>query len=223
MEHESERRAVLDEILERRITINTHSSVRIDTGEKVLYVDPFELREAVHDADLIFFTHDHFDHLSPKDAALASGPETVFVAPASAAAAAREQAAGRRVVTVEPGASAEAAGVRFEAVPAYNPGKPFHPRERGWVGYVLNVLGVRIYVAGDTDATPEAAAVRCDVALLPIGGKYTMDPAQAAGLANEIRPAAVIPTHYGSVVGRPEDFERFAALTDPAIRVCRKI
>lgn len=223
MEHESERRAVLDEILERRITINTHSSVRIDTGEKVLYVDPFELREAVHDADLIFFTHDHFDHLSPKDAALASGPETVFVAPASAAAAAREQAAGRRVVTVEPGASAEAAGVRFEAVPAYNPGKPFHPRERGWVGYVLNVLGVRIYVAGDTDATPEAAAVRCDVALLPIGGKYTMDAPEAAALANRLRPRVVIPIHYGSVAGSPADFERFAAAVDPELRVLKLV
>jgi L-ascorbate metabolism protein UlaG (beta-lactamase superfamily) len=91
------------------------------------------------------------------------------------------------------------------------------------VGYVLEAESLRFYVAGDTDATPEAAAVRCDVALLPIGGTYTMDPAEAAALANRIRPQVVIPIHYGSVAGSPEDFARFAAAVDPAIRVVRVI
>ena len=223
MEHRSEREALLDELLEQRIRINTHSSIRIEAEDRVLYVDPFELKEAPHDADLVFFTHDHFDHLSPEDAAKVSGPETVFVAPASAAPAAERQAAGRRVIAVEPGQTGEAEGVVFETVPAYNPGKPFHPREKGWVGYILELQGLRVYVAGDTDATPEAAAVRCDVALLPIGGKYTMDAAEAAALVNKMRPAAVIPTHFGTVAGSPKDFKRFAALVDPSIRVCRKI
>ena len=78
-------------------------------------------------------------------------------------------------------------------------------------------------MAGDTDATPEAAAVRCDAALLPIGGTYTMDPAEAAALVNEMRPGLVIPIHYGSVVGAPEDFNRFASAVAEGIRVVRVI
>ena len=205
------------------IQINAHSSIRIEAGELVLYVDPFQLKQAPQDADLVFFTHDHFDHLSPPDVERVSKPETVFVAPASAEAAAGAAAAGRPLVLVEPGGAYSASGLAFEAVPAYNPAKPFHPKQRRWVGYLLQAGGLRIYVAGDTDATGEAAALRCDVALLPIGGKYTMDPPQAAGLANAIRPAVVIPTHFGAVAGSAEDGERFAALVDPAIRVIRKI
>ena len=109
------------------------------------------------------------------------------------------------------------------AAPASTPAKPFHPKDRGWVGYLLELEGLRLYVAGDTDATPEAAAVRCDLALLPIGGKYTMDAAEAAALANRIRPRAAVPFHYGSVAGSPADFERFAAAVDPEIRVVKLV
>ena len=206
-----------------RITVNTHSSVRIETTGRVLYVDPFELPAAPHDADVIFLTHSHFDHYSPQDVAKVLKAETVFVLPEGIAAEAAPSTRGRRVLTVRPGDTGEAAGIPFAAVAAYNPGKPFHPREQGWVGYVLTVENRRVYVAGDTDATPEAAAVRCDVAMLPIGGKYTMDPAEAAALANRIRPQAVIPIHYGSVAGSLRDFDRFAAAVDPEIRVVRVI
>jgi L-ascorbate metabolism protein UlaG (beta-lactamase superfamily) len=89
------------------------------------------------------------------------------------------------------------------------------------VGYVLTVLGRRVYIAGDTDDTPEAAGVVCDIALLPIGGKYTMDPCQAAALAKRIRPAVVIPIHYGSVVGTEEAFDRFLAAAGGDVRVER--
>ena len=201
------------------ITINTHSSVRIETAGKVLYVDPFRLEQAPHDADLIFATHDHFDHFSPEDVARAEKAETVFVLPASSANKLADDTRGHRVLTVRPGDRGEAEGIPFEAVAAYNPGKPFHPKENAWVGYVLELEGVRVYVAGDTDATEEAAAVRCDIALLPIGGKYTMDAPEAAALANRIRPRIAVPTHYGSVAGSPADFDRFAAAVDPSIRV----
>ena len=219
---EQQRRLSLEELLER-VQINTHSSVRILAGARVLYVDPFRLEEAPHDGDLIFFTHDHFDHLSPEDVEKVSKPGSVFVAPATAKKAAAAVAAGRRLTLVEPGERGSLLDIPFEAVAAYNPAKHFHPKANGWVGYVLTVGGRRIYIAGDTDRTPEAEAVRCDLALLPIGGKYTMDPEQAAGLVNLLKPQAVIPFHYGSVAGSPKDFDRFAALVDPAIRVCRKV
>lgn len=81
--------------------------------------------------------------------------------------------------------------------------------------------GLRVYVAGDTDATEEAASVACDIALLPIGGTYTMDPVEAAALAEQLQPKAVIPIHYGSVTGTGEDFDRFCAAANPALRICR--
>lgn len=99
----------------------------------------------------------------------------------------------------------------FTAVPAYNLGKPFHPRGNRWVGYVVTLEGRRVYVAGDTDDTPDARSVSCDVAFLPVGGTYTMTAAQAAGLAATLRPQIAVPTHYGCIVGERTDGAAFAA------------
>lgn len=79
--------------------------------------------------------------------------------------------------------------------------------------------GGRYYVAGDTDAINELSSVKCDVALVPIGGTYTMNAKDAAKLVNEIRPAVVIPTHYGSIVGKPEDALAFRKNVDQVIVV----
>ena len=86
-------------------------------------------------------------------------------------------------------------------------------------GRSTTIGGERIYIAGDTDVTDEARLVKCDVALVPVGGTYTMDKTEAASLINEIRPAVAIPMHDGTVVGSPADGEAFAALVDPQVRV----
>ncbi len=203
------------------IRVNTHSSVRIGARGQVLYCDPFQLPAAPHDADVIFLTHDHFDHFSEDDVRKAMKPETVFVLPASAAKAAEAVLAEHRTLTVLPGQTYDLDGLCFETVAAYNPAKPFHPRAKGWVGYVLSLPEGRVYIAGDTDDTEEAGAVRCDAALLPIGGKYTMDPDQAAALAVRLRPQAVLPIHYGSVVGTAEAYDRFVQALDGRVRVVR--
>ena len=205
------------------IQVNTHSSVRLQGAGKVVYIDPFRLEETPRDADVIFVTHSHFDHFSPEDIAKVGKADTVFVMPAGMEQTAAPAVAGRRVIPVVPGQRGSVAGLEFETVPAYNLKKRFHPREEGWVGYVLTLEGCRIYIAGDTDATPEAAAVCCDAALLPIGGKYTMDAAEAAALANRMKPGLVIPIHYGSVAGSPKDYERFVKALDREIRVRRLI
>jgi L-ascorbate metabolism protein UlaG (beta-lactamase superfamily) len=115
-----------------------------------------------------------------------------------------------RILTVKPGVYREVNGFEFETIPAYNILKPFHPKSAEWVGYILRVDGKRIYVAGDTDATKEAKAVKCDIALVPVGGTYTMDARKAAELVNILRPDVAIPTHYGTIVGKPGDGEEFA-------------
>jgi L-ascorbate metabolism protein UlaG (beta-lactamase superfamily) len=207
----------------KHISVNTHSSVRFEWEGKVAYVDPFGIPAQRGDADLIFLTHSHFDHFSEQDVEKVWRPDTVFVAPAEMEAKVREFAACRRVIPVEPGCAGSACGIPFEAVPAYNVGKRFHPRENRWVGYILTFGGVRVYVAGDTDATEDAAAVRCHIAMLPIGGTYTMDPRQAAELANRICPDILIPIHYGSVVGDASCVEQLMEHLDPGIGVCHKV
>jgi L-ascorbate metabolism protein UlaG (beta-lactamase superfamily) len=125
----------------------------------------------------------------------------------------------RGIIPVKPDSPYDINGISFETVPAYNRLKPFHPKTAGWVGYIFCLDGKRIYVAGDTDATPDAKKVRCDVALVPVGGTYTMNASQAAELVNTIRPAAAIPTHYGSVAGSAADAESFREKVDPAVHV----
>ena len=200
-----------------RITVNTHSSIRIE-AEKILYIDPFRVENEPHDGDIVFITHSHFDHFSPEDIGKIARPGTVFVMPESM----KQDAAGaglKDIITMTPGETKIVGGIPVEAVPSYNTNKPMHPKKNGWLGYVITVHGVRIYIGGDMDATSEAAEVQCGIAMLPIGGTYTMNPEEAAALVNKMKPACVIPTHYGTLAGDPGDGEVFASLVDAGIRV----
>ena len=157
-----------------RFSINCHSSIRCG-GDTVLWFDPYRVAAEPHDGDVIFVTHSHSDHISPDDIRRVMKPDAVLVLPESCRQAALDTGfAARQLMPVRPGARYEVRGVTFETVPAYNLNKKFHPRANNWVGYVVTVDGLRFYVAGDTDDTPEARAVRCDAAFLPAGGTYTM-------------------------------------------------
>lgn len=195
-----------------KITINSHSSIRAE-GRRVLWFDPFQLKNAPHDADIICITHDHYDHYSPEDIEKAAKRDTVFVVPRSLA----EKVPNGKVLCA--GDSLAIQGVTITAVAAYNEGKPFHPRDNGWLGYCVTMNAETLYVCGDTDATPEAKAVKCDVLALPVGGTYTMDARQAAELAKAIDPKLALPTHYGSIVGSKKDAKRFCELVEDTIKV----
>ena len=202
------------------IRVLTHSSIRIQSGDTVLYVDPYKVSGRPQDADFVFITHDHFDHFSPEDIEKVSCDKTVLVVPEKMRDKVLQEADETRgIIPVKPDAPYDINGFSFETVPAYNRLKPFHPKTAGWVGYIFCLDGKRIYVAGDTDATPDAKKVRCDVALVPVGGTYTMNASQAAELVNTIRPAAAIPTHYGSVAGSAADAESFREKVDPAVHI----
>ena len=184
----------------------------------MLYFDPFRITNAAQDADIILITHPHFDHFSPADIAKVMKPDTVFVAPESMAAELKEAGIPSPVL-MKPGESKTVCGISVEAVPAYNRLKPFHPKRKGWLGYVVTVGGKRIYAAGDTDATDEAANVRCDIALIPIGGTYTTNSSEAAALVNRMQPQTVIPVHYGSIVGQISNGDAFAEAVKAPVQV----
>lgn len=198
------------------IDITYHSSIRIG-GEKVIYIDPLHISGAPHDADLILFTHPHFDHFSPRDARKLMKESTVIAAPKSMAFMIL-LTLRKKAVPLKPGESTELAGVPVRTVAAYNKIKPNHMKLMKWLGYILTVGETEIYVSGDTDVTDESRSVSCDIALLPVGGRYTMNPEQAAQLANTIAPHTVIPVHYGKLLGGTEAPERFRRALNPGIQ-----
>ncbi len=207
------------------IEVLIHSSIRItDDRAGVIYIDPYEVKGEPGDAAIILITHDHYDHFSAEDIRKVANPDTVMVVPERMLDKARNVSGiVSKIETVRPGIRKEIRGLEFETVPAYNTLKPFHMKSAEWVGYILHSNGLSIYIAGDTDATKEAKAVKCNVALVPVGGTYTMNAAQAADLINTIKPDVAIPTHYGSAVGSPEDGRKFAELVKDPVKVEIKI
>lgn len=202
-----------------KIKVFVQNSIRISTEKGNVYIDPFEMKEEPHDAAFILVTHDHFDHFSPESIVKVANTDTVLVVPKNMLGKAGEVSKYvSEVVTVNPGEKKVIKGLELETVASYNIEKPFHPKAAGWVGYVVIAEGERIYAAGDTDVTPEAKAVKCDVALVPVGGTYTMDAEAAAGLMNAIKPSVAIPVHYGKVVGTPNDGKIFAGLVKAPIK-----
>jgi L-ascorbate metabolism protein UlaG (beta-lactamase superfamily) len=191
-----------------------HDSFRID-GPPVIYIDPWKLKGRPAQADLVLVSHEHHDHCSAEDIDRVRGPNTVVIASPPAAAK-----LGRNVRVIRAGEKQQVGAVTIEAVPAYNVGKRFHPKEAGGVGFVITLGEMRLYFAGDTDLIPEMAEIECDVALLPVSGTYVMTAEEAARAAGHIQPHVAVPMHYGAgVAGTESDAQRFKALCPPDIEV----
>jgi len=188
------------------------SSFRIKSGDTAIYIDPHRVTSG-ETADLVLITHEHFDHMDPASIKVVEGPETVVVANAPCA----RQLQGKvkaRIVSIEEGQSVTEKGVQVRAVPGYN---DIH--RRGFnVGFVFDLGGLTIYHAGDTGRVPEMTDLGAiDVALLPIGGTYTMDEKEAAEAVKDIRPKVAVPMHYGYATGG--DPHKFASLVGKAAEV----
>lgn len=189
-----------------------HASFRWLRAGKTVYLDPWKLSSEPHDADLVLIGHPHFDHLNTADVAKVSGPTTEVVTVAECAAKLKEAGFSGTVRVVKPGQKLEAQGVSIEVVPAYNIDKNFHLKESGWAGFLVELDGVRLYHAGDTDFIPEMKELKTDVALLPVSGTYCMTAEQAAEAARAINPKVAVPMHYGDIVGTEADAKRFQKL-----------
>jgi L-ascorbate metabolism protein UlaG (beta-lactamase superfamily) len=183
-----------------------HASFKIRHEDTVLYIDPWKIEDSPHDATVVLVSHSHYDHYSAEDIAKVSGPETKLVASADVV---EKEKNGEMLM---PGMTVDFGAVRVNGVAAYNPGRQFHPKANNWLGFVIEVGSKYIYYAGDTDLTDEMKSLKeIDVALLPAGGTYTMNAAEAAEAIRYIKPKMAIPYHWGQIVGARADAEKFAA------------
>ncbi|MBU0729085.1 MAG: MBL fold metallo-hydrolase [Proteobacteria bacterium] len=193
-----------------------HDTFCLKASGKTIYFDPYKLQGEKAPADIIFITHDHFDHCSPEDVEKICKSSTIIISEPRAA-----EKFIRKAVTksMKPGDKLEIEAISVEAVPAYNTNKKFHPKSNNWIGFILTVEGVRLYHAGDTDHIPEMKFIKTDIALLPVSGTYVMTAGEAVGAALELNPRVAIPMHLGGSVGTMEDARIFAQGLEGKIRV----
>ena len=189
-----------------------HDGFRIE-AEKTIYIDPYKIGSAAP-ADIILVTHEHYDHCSPEDVRRIQKPGTVIVTEKDSA----EKLSGD-IRIVAPGESITVGDVTISAVPAYNIGKDFHPKAKGWLGFIVDVAGIKIYHAGDTDFIPEMNDFAADIALLPVSGTYVMDARQAVEAALAIGPGMAMPMHFGTIVGSETDATDFSRALSGKIEV----
>ncbi len=204
------------------IYINTQSSIKIILN-KIIYFDPYKIEDNKHDADIIFITHNHYDHFDIKSINNIKKENTIIIAPKTMEKDIGEIEVKERIY-LDPLEETNIENINIKTIPSYNILKPFHPRKNNWLGYIINYNNISYYIAGDTDKTKENQNVKCDIALIPIGGTFTMNVKEATELAKIINPKIVIPTHYGSVVGKTLDGKKLKDnLSDTNILVIEKL
>ncbi|MCX7990677.1 MAG: MBL fold metallo-hydrolase [Proteobacteria bacterium] len=194
-----------------------HSSFKIKYLSKVIYIDPFKLKEGEEKADIILMTHPHFDHTSEEDVKKILKDDTVLVGVEESLAKFRGNKKALKV-----GDKINIDNIEIFSVPAYNVDKKFHPKSNGWLGFILNLGGVKIYHTGDTDRIPEMKNIKVNIALLPVSGTYVMSADEAVQSAIDIKPDIAIPMHYGEIVGSLDDALKFKKALEGKIKVIIK-
>jgi L-ascorbate metabolism protein UlaG (beta-lactamase superfamily) len=189
-------------------------------NSKTIYIDPYNIKEGLPKADIVFITHSHYDHCSVVDLQKIVKEGTRIIMPADSQSKIARFEVPIRMEIVEVGQEIEFGGVKVTVFPAYNIDKTFHTKEEGLLGYVIKLDGIIIYHSGDTDFIPEMEKLtgynsEKFVALLPVGGRFTMDSHEASEAAKLIKPGLAIPMHWGSIVGTKEDAIEF-------IELCKK-
>ncbi|PSP76714.1 hypothetical protein BRC86_00085 [Halobacteriales archaeon QS_3_64_16] len=179
-----------------------HASVRIATDDRVLYIDLWSemLDGAPHDADVVFITHDDFDHYDVDGIEAVAGDGTTAVA----YEAIDTSELDREVTKLAYDGTLTVDGIDVRAIPAYNrsdgehvddEGEPFHA-EGEVIGLLFEIDGTTVYFPSDTDFLEEHTDIAADVFIPPIGGHFTMDRREAARFAESVDPDLVLPVHY---------------------------
>lgn len=190
-------------------------------NSKIIYIDPYNIKEENEKADFIFLTHSHYDHCSVADIQKILKSGTKIIAPAGCQSKIVRFDIPIDIQLVEIGNEINLGEIKISVLPAYNIDKPFHSKDEQWVGYLLKIKNFLIYHAGDTDLIPEMQKLtghnqenRKFLALLPVGGRFTMSAEEASESAKLIKPDFAIPMHYGSVSGTIDDAKEFKELCE---------
>jgi L-ascorbate metabolism protein UlaG (beta-lactamase superfamily) len=195
-----------------------HSGFFIKSSKNIV-IDPYNISGNPEKADIILITHSHYDHCSIKDIEKFVKDGTMVISsPDCQSKLTKIENINMQVIEV--GDKINIGGIKIEAVSAYNLNKDFHPKEEGWLGFVVKLKDIIIYHAGDTDFIPEIKNLSGYgkhenefIVFLPVSGKFVMDPEEAAEAASYLKPNLVIPMHYGEgVAGTIEDAERFSEI-----------
>ena len=188
-------------------------------NRKIIYIDPYNIKDGLPFADMVFITHSHYDHCSVPDLGKIVKEGTKIIAPADCQSKIAKFDVPIDMILIEPGQELEIGDLKVYALHSYNVDKHFHPKEEDWVGYVIKTDGVIIYHAGDTDIIPEMQKLtgyrqqeKEFVALLPVGGRYTMSAEEAAEAAKIIKPTLAIPMHWGSLIASEKEAQEFVDL-----------
>jgi L-ascorbate metabolism protein UlaG (beta-lactamase superfamily) len=188
-------------------------------NSQTIYIDPYNIKENLEKADIILITHSHYDHCSIADIKKIIKEGTKIILPVDAQSKITRFEIPIKIEIIEPNQEIDLNNVKIYSLPAYNIDKSFHPKEEGWLGYLIKMDNVLIYHAGDTDKIPEMQKLtgynrsnKNFIALLPVGGRFTMNAEEAADAAELIKPSIAIPMHYGSIVGSDDDAEEFREL-----------
>lgn len=184
-----------------KVTLFGHASVMLEADGLAIYVDPYVLPRGAKQANAILYTHGHFDHCVAAPSITTSS--TVLIG----------HGCKLPVRVIEVRAKEKIGGAVIEAVDAYNVEKKFHPQGAG-VGYLVHFKTATVYVAGDTDFIPEMKGFKCDIAIVPIGGTYTMDAKEAAEAIAAIKPKVAIPYHYNYLEDTKTDPQAFKAAVE---------
>lgn len=199
-----------------KIKVFNQAAIKIESTKNI-YFDPYQIKEEFHDADYIFITHDHYDHYDEESIKNIMKSETMIVVPECLKE--RVSKLTTNYFLVSPNEKYNLADLSFETTFSYNIDKPFHPKEKGYVGYKIKLEDKHLYIMGDTVYLEENLHMTCDICFIPIGGTYTMDVQEAAAYINELKPELAIPIHYGSIVGDLSLSKQFIDLVNPDIKV----
>lgn len=190
-------------------------------NSRTIYIDPYNIKEGMEKADIVLITHSHYDHCSFPDLQKIIKEGTRIFMTADAQSIITRFNIPVKMEIIEPNQEIDLGDIKISTIPSYNINKHFHPKDEGWVGYVIKINGVVIYHTGDTDLIPEMHKLtgfnqpgKTFVALLPIGGRYTMSAEEAVEAAKIIKPTIAIPIHWGSIIGSEDDAKEFKELCE---------
>ncbi len=198
------------------INVITQSAIKIKE-DKIIYFDPYQIKDKYKDADYIFITHDHYDHYDEESIKNIMTEKTKIIIPICLLEKIKKITTN--YLAVLPNNKYSIDDIYFETISSYNINKPYHPKEKNYVGYKMKIGNEYIYVLGDTDLTEEVLNTKADICFVPLGGTYTMNVEEAAKYINKIRPRLAIPIHYGSIIGSKELHKEFRKLVDSDIEV----